>query len=108
MERITFEIPRYAQPVVPETLHVRETYFSLTFIDDEMMIPVLIPIVFLGETEDGQFLFQDAESFYLGPEAGDEPINYSAYSKQSLASVFDYESMLHGLLQCFARRRKAT
>ena len=42
------ELKPYAEPVSPETLREGEVYFAVFFLDDEAMIPTLVPRVFIG------------------------------------------------------------
>jgi hypothetical protein len=66
------EVKPYGEPVLPEQLDEEgeEIYFSLNFLDDDMLIPVLEPLVFIGrdlcEGDSQQVYFQDAESYRQG------------------------------------------
>jgi len=107
MTSITLDVPAYAEPVQPSTLRSGEVYFSLTFFDYEMLIPVIETIVYLERTLDEQFVFQDAASFQLGDVAsGEEQVErrFFVYSEASLNSVFDGEHLIHGLLRCLRGR----
>ena len=68
------ELKPYAQPVDPAGLRERITYFMVQFIDDEMLIPVMEPVTYIGrdlEPEDlSQLYFQDAESYMAGARHG--------------------------------------
>ena len=42
------EIPPYGEYATTETLVVGQTYFSMVFVDQQMRIPELTPLVFIG------------------------------------------------------------
>jgi hypothetical protein len=66
------DIPRYAIHVESEDLKVGNVYFRLSYLDNEMVIPQLVPLVFVGRDIDatagdpGRFYFQDATSYFAG------------------------------------------
>lgn len=106
------ELKPYAEPISAAELEPGEVYFSLYFIDDDMLIPILEPIVFIGkDLEPGdadQVYFQDADSYRRGvgytatPDG--EHANFFAGSENELQHIFDYEHALEVLMACSLRR----
>ena len=102
----------YAEPVDKELLVVGVTYFAVTFLDDDMLIPELRPIVFLGEDlapefGDGMHCFQDQASYSQGqrfedPEQGEAQFFFGGASE--IHHVFEFEKALDLLLECSLRR----
>lgn len=107
------ELKPYAEPVSVENLRVGSIYFSLTFVDDEMLIPTLEPIVFVGRDleagDQGVLYFQDLDSYRHGLryEDAQEDIHgtFLTGSVDQLGHVFDFECALDVLLACSLRRR---
>lgn len=117
------EVKPYAEFVAPAELVEGAVYFIVTFLDTEMRIPSLEPLVFIGRNleEDSNspaFYFQDAASFFEGGSAykdapvasSDEP-EYAptvyAY-KDSKPPVMHYDRALDVLLYCALARAAAS
>ena len=106
------QLPSYAEPVEAGDLEVGVTYFFLNFLDDEMHIPCLEPMVFIGrDLEPGdrsQVYFQDAESYREGVRWQDStgPARIYFGSASETGHVFHFEKALEGLLACSLRRSK--
>ena len=104
------ELPLHAEPISECDLREGEIYFALTFLDDEMLIPSLQPVVFIGKNLEGNerdlLYFQDAESYRegirFGSEGSGDSATFSCGAKPS--HIFDYEHALNGLLRCSFRR----
>src|SRR5204863_9021032 len=67
----TRELKEHSEPVAVERLREGTTYFSLSFLDKEMLVPTLEPVVFVGcnlepDDEERLFYFQDADSYRAG------------------------------------------
>jgi len=66
------DLKPYSEPINVHELQEGTIYFALGFLDREMLIPTLEPVVYIGkDLEDGegnrdQFYFQDAESYRKG------------------------------------------
>ena len=63
------DLKPYAEPVDARDLKEGQLYFSLGFLDEDLVIPTLAPVVFIGNgVESGEDLlyFQDAESYREG------------------------------------------
>jgi hypothetical protein len=67
-------LKRYAEPISHELLEVGEVYFALRFVDEEILVPILEPIVFIGRNlargDTDRVYFQDAVSYRDGVRYG--------------------------------------
>jgi hypothetical protein len=106
------ELKPYAEPVSSENLREGDVYFAVFFLDDDALIPVLAPRVFIGrdlDTHDEDVLyFQDFDSYKRGvrfdsASGKDEAIFETGAEKH----MFDYERALDVLMSCALKRRKA-
>lgn len=97
------ELKPYAEPFPPEELKIGETYFAVLFLDDDGVVPVLEPLVFIGrDLDDGdvvEIYFQDYASYRRGVRfdtatSEDEVIFHTGREKH----VFDYEHALDVLM----------
>jgi hypothetical protein len=110
------DLKPYAEPVSADELEAGAVYFSLTFVDDEMLLPSMQPLVFIGrdlEAEDtGQVYFQDVGSYRRGvryESAGlAENAVFTSGSEEELGHIFKYEQALEVLMACSLRRRKTS
>ena len=112
----TRELKEHSEPVAVERLREGTTYFSLSFLDKEMLVPTLEPVVFVGcnlepDDEERLFYFQDADSYRAGiryhanePDADDADATF--YSGAVPSHIFEYEHALDLLLVCSLRRKK--
>ena len=108
------EIKSYAEPVSASELEMGSIYFFVEFYDDEMLIPILQPVVFVGEDlepEDrGEVYFQDAGSFLEGTRyanvSEENPATFYAGSRDEVGHVFEYERALEVLMGCSLRRKR--
>lgn len=64
------ELLPYGEPVDANDLRVGITYFSVSFLDDAMLIPLVEPLTYIGhnlEPEDVDlYYFQDTQSYLTG------------------------------------------
>jgi len=108
-----------AQPVEPQDLRNGETYFSLTFEDDNLCVPHMEPVVFIGRNlEPGdvdRVYFQDFDSFRRGiPYGFGDPVTSSnnqsadffAGAEDETNHIFEFDKALDVLLICSVRRRR--
>ncbi|NJL27369.1 MAG: hypothetical protein HC897_05480 [Thermoanaerobaculia bacterium] len=108
------EIKPYAVPVSALDLKEGAIYFSLTYFDDDMFIPILEPLFFVGRNLEpgdvGQVYFQDVYSYKDGIRYDSEPGEYEADfyagSEDELQHMFEFENALELLLKCSLRRQK--
>jgi hypothetical protein len=107
------ELKPSAEPVPASELEPGAVYFSVTFVDEEMMIPVMETVVFVGRDLEpgdvGQLYFQDADSYQRGIQYGsvseDEQATFYIGPENEMGHIFEYESALDILMMCSLRRR---
>ena len=105
------DLKEYAEPISVGALEVGVTYFSVQFVDERGLIPVMETLVFVGRdvAEDGQVLlrFQDVESYHAGVQF-DAPDTADAvfYSQPAdhVKHIFEFDKALDRLLACSIRR----
>jgi hypothetical protein len=111
------ELKPYAETVAAVDLVEGSVYFSVQFLDEEGLIPIMEPLVFIGrnlKTSDaGRVYLQDFGSFQRGvryPEAGTEGrrARYDSCPEDRAINLHDFESALNELLACSLRRRETT
>jgi hypothetical protein len=107
------ELKPYDDPVVSSELKVGMIYFSVQFVDDEMLIPELDPLVFIGRDltpdDQGMLYFQDAGSYRRGirfESNQTEDAAFYAQREDEINHIFPYERALDLLLTCSMRRKK--
>lgn len=108
------EIKPYAEPITQSDLRIGHAYFSVTYADDDMLIPIVETVVFIGRNlesgESGQVYFQDINSYRRGVRyeaAGDESYaQFSTGSENEVGHLFEYEHALEELMRCSVRRRE--
>jgi hypothetical protein len=102
------EIPAYAEPIMPDQLKSGEVYWTVRFIDKNMLIPTSEPRVFIGrdlEAGDcGMTYFQDARS-YFDQDSEDGEAMIVAMHESDLIYVFQFDRALDRLLECSLRRK---
>lgn len=106
------ELKPYAEPVNTGALQERTIYFFLNFVDDEMLLPSMNPMVFVGRNLEAgdteRVYFQDVDSFRQGVKYGDESGGEATFysgSEAELGHIFEFERALDLLLSCSLRRR---
>lgn len=108
------ELKDYAEPVTPGDLRSGAVYFSVQFVDEDLLVPVVQPLVFLGKdlpgAAQGHLSFQDFESYRQGVRyhsAGDNDRHFFQIAAPSnIKHIFEYERALDVLMSCALRRRK--
>jgi hypothetical protein len=107
------ELKPYSEPVAVEDPREGIVYFAVNFLDKEMLIPTMEPVVFVGRNLDrddnDRFYFQDADSYREGIRYGTAGAEDDAtfYSGAAPNHIFDYEHALDCLLACALRRNEA-
>jgi hypothetical protein len=107
------ELKPYAEPVSSTELREGQVYFAVNFVDDEMLIPMMETVVFVGRNlkpEDvGSVYFQDVESYGEGIRWGSphEWAKFQTGSENEVNHIFDYERALDVLMWCSLRRKEA-
>jgi hypothetical protein len=117
MEARQFEartLRRSSQPLTKSDLEEGGIYFVCGFLDKEMVIPELRPVVFVGRNLKGESdkircYFQDFASYQRGTRFGtstkDAPAQFEVCGEDDLGFVYGFEEALNELLKCSLRRR---
>jgi hypothetical protein len=108
------ELQPYAEPVSATELREGAVYFAVNYIDDDMLVPMIETLVFIGkdlETDDaGQAYFQDVRSHREGVTYGwdvdDGSATFFSGPEHELNHIFNYEHALHELMRCALRRKE--
>jgi hypothetical protein len=108
------DLKPYAEPISAEDLKEGEVYFALNYFDDDMLIPMLEPLFFVGRNlEPGdvdQVYFQDVYSYREGVRYDSEGVEYEANfyagAEKEMGHIFEFENALELLLKCSLRRQK--
>jgi hypothetical protein len=108
----------YAEPVSAPDLQHGEVYFSLNYMDDDLLVPELIPLIYLGrnmedtgEIEEDLLYFQDLDSYREGVRISDESpsrktANFFFGAESEATHIFTFESALDCILMCSIRRKE--
>jgi hypothetical protein len=116
MDNVRFEardLKPYGEYVQSSDLVEGETYFTVHYLDDQMLVPELQPLVFIGrdlEPDDsGRLYFQDAASYISGIRYGDgrKAEIHVHVVEENAPFVFEFERALDVLLRCSLRRQGA-
>ncbi len=108
------ELKEYAEPVSAPELHEGEIYFAVNYVDEDMLIPVMETVVFIGrnlEPDDaGQVYFQDVHSYRegirYGSDNGDELAKFQTGSENEVGHIFEFERALDELMKCSLNRKR--
>ena len=83
--------------------------FAVHFLDDDMLVPELRPLVFIGwnlEADDASRLyFQDADSYLNGVRHGDGKEADIHCVEDKTPFVFEFDRALDVLLRCSIKRQ---
>jgi len=106
------DLPDYAEPVSASYLREGQIYFAVTYVDNEMLVPVMETIVFIGrnlEPDDlDQVYFQDIWSHREGvsySESDDGRATFQCGAEAEIGHIFEYEHALEELMRCALRRQ---
>jgi hypothetical protein len=108
------DLPSHGEPVSAAELREGSVYFSVHYADDELLIPTMETLVFIGRDlepgDSGQVYFQDIDSYKAGvrfemPTEGG-PARFSTGSEAEVSHIFEYEQALEELMRCSVRRRQ--
>jgi hypothetical protein len=107
------ELKPYIETVGPENLLVGQVYFSVSFVDNDMLMPILLSLVFVGRNLDPEdndkYYFQDLCSFSAGVRyetvTEEEPATF--HTGDIINSIQHYDQALDELLRCSIRRSEA-
>lgn len=102
-----------AEPVVFAELATGAVYFLLNFFDDEMLVPDLRTVVYIGIDVDGEtnskVYFQDYESFIdIGPfpDSREGSVAVVRFASDKITCVFELDKAIDILADCQMRRAK--
>ena len=105
----------YAEPISFGELRQGAIYFSVSYVDDQLLMPTVEPLIYIGDNLDAGDVgrvsyFQDASSYRRGvrhnsPSKEGEATFFTA-SEGKMPPIFEYERALDELLRCALRRRK--
>ena len=104
----------YAEPISKSDLKEGEVYFALQFADEDLLIPIMHPYVFVGtdldEGDKDLFYFQDFEFYSAGvrwpPTSEEDRMAFHVYGPTEGKHLFDFERALDRLLVCSLRRKE--
>jgi hypothetical protein len=107
------ELKPHAEPVSSTELREGAVYFTVNYVDDDMLIPMMEAVVFVGrnlEADDvGTVYFQDVESYRegirYGQDSQDEWARFQTGSENEMGHIFDFEQALDELMRCSLNRR---
>lgn len=106
----------HAEPVTANKLREGHVYFSVTYADDDMQIPIMETLVFVGANlypgDRERVYFQDIGSHRNGvrydSENPDVAARFFVCPKDKLKHFFEYEQALEELMRCSLRRSDQT
>jgi hypothetical protein len=109
------ELKEYAEPVSASELREGQVYFTVNYVDEERLIPVMETVVFIGrnlEPDDvGQIYLQDVQSYREGVpynwESEDGFAKFQTGSEDETGHIFEYEQALEELMRCSLNRKRA-
>jgi hypothetical protein len=108
------ELKPYAEPISASELAIGAVYFAVTCVDDDMLIPTVETLVFVGRNlspdDVEQVYFQDVDSYRDGVRhdsaSEDHPASFQSGSEKEMKHIFTYENALDELMPCSLRRSK--
>jgi len=109
------ELKPFAEPVSAADLHEGSAYFAVTYVDDDMLIPTMETLVFIGknlEIDDvAEAYFQEINSYRQGVRYGwdvkDGEASFYSGPENELHHIFDFDHALEELMKCSLRRSKS-
>lgn len=116
------ELKSWAEFVPINKLEVGAVYFHLLYLDDDMLIPQMEPVVFIGRNlESGdadRAYFQDVDSYREGirysaltdetPPHTEHEVLFQSFQEKSgeVMAIYEFESALECLMRCSLMRRR--
>jgi hypothetical protein len=91
-------IPEAANSVDPGQLVKGQVFFSVTFLDDALCLPELVPVVFIGNSSD-ELIFRYASA---ASDTGNPDAEFGFDGE--LSSIYTFEVALEIVLACSIRR----
>jgi len=107
------ELKPYAEPMLACELVEGEIYFSVRYIDEEMLIPTMDALVFIGrdleDDDSGKLYFQDVDSYVQGARYASASEDDGALFVMEPAEkpwIFQFDAAIDLLLKCSLRRAR--
>ena len=107
------DLTTYAEPISAQVLKEGQVYFSVHYVDEDLLIPLVETLVFVGRyvsSEGANLLrFQDIGSYRQGMRFGSpdaEEASFQSSTESEVNHIFEYEHALDELMRCALRRRK--
>lgn len=108
------ELRPYAEPVSLHELVEGRVYFAVQFVDENLLIPTVEPLIFIGCNlkvgDDKQFYFQNFESYSAGlrypPSSDEDAMAFQVCGPEEGNHIFEYEHALDVLMRCALARRE--
>jgi len=109
------DLKEYAEPVEAGQLEPGCVYFAVQFLDEEMLVPILEPWVFLGrDLRKGDvhlLYFQSFEShsggLTLQSATQRDRESFQITSERGIKHIFEYDRALDVLMTCALRRTRS-
>ena len=123
------ELKPYGEFVEATDLVEGKIYFRVSFFEQEMLTPELVPLVFIGrnlQPDEPGLYFQDVASYMAGERYNpndwipltegerskehdhDYDCRFDVIEDKEITSVYEYEKALDSLLRCSIDRKKVT
>jgi hypothetical protein len=108
------ELQPFSMPVSATELREGSVYFALTYTPEDMTIPLMETLLFVGRDLDpgdvGRVYFQEltfhSPGIRRGVEASNDEADRGWLMEDDLNHIFEYEQALDGIMKCALRRRK--
>jgi len=107
------ELKTYIETVPPHQLVEGDVYVSVSYVDDELVHPMLLSLVFVGTNlepgDQDKYYFQDLESYAAGVRyaTASEEAPATFHTGDIINSIQLYDQALDELLRCSLRRSGA-
>ena len=108
------ELTSYAEPVSEDSLKEGQVYFSVQYVDENLLIPTMETLVFVGKHRSSdnktRLRFQDIGSYEQGvryDSARAKEAQFQTMTQKNINHIFEYEPALDELMRCALRRKKA-
>jgi hypothetical protein len=109
------ELTSYAEPISASALEEGKVYFTVQYVNKDLLVPIIETLVFVGRflSPDGldRLRFQDIESYLLGvryDSVGSEKATFQSPTENGTKHIFEYERALDELMRCAIRRGKSS
>ncbi len=104
------ELKPYMETVDPAELKIGEVYFTVSYVDDQLLLPIMLSLVYLGTDLQGEVsgvhYFQDLDSYTEGVRFGDEQSEGpgSIHFGDIVKGIQRFDQALAALMSCSLRR----